>query len=115
MLLKDFLYTYCIVDKYGAHTKSNDIYIGSSHALLKYLAEHEITEIYSYHDFRKTNKSCVACCGFSKKEQRWYGWTHRGIRSFGIGDKYFSYLGGKPAKTLEECKKLAFYAVQELD
>ena len=24
--------------------------------------------------------------GFSKREQRWYGWSHRAIASFGIGD-----------------------------
>lgn len=29
------------------------------------------------------------CCsiGFSEKEQKWYGWSHRAIHGFGIGDK----------------------------
>ncbi|BCG50149.1 hypothetical protein [Ralstonia phage RP13] len=27
--------------------------------------------------------------GFSDKEQKWYGWSHRGYCGFGIGDKIF--------------------------
>lgn len=29
----------------------------------------------------------VASIGFSEKEQKWYGWSHRAIYGFGIGDK----------------------------
>lgn len=28
----------------------------------------------------------VCCIGFCKKEQKWYGWSHRAIFGFGIGD-----------------------------
>jgi hypothetical protein len=27
--------------------------------------------------------------GFSEKEQKWYGWSHRAIHGFGSGDKIF--------------------------
>lgn len=27
--------------------------------------------------------------GFSEKEQKWYGWSHRAIVGFGVGDKIF--------------------------
>jgi hypothetical protein len=27
--------------------------------------------------------------GFSEKEQKWYGWSHRGLCGFGIGDMLF--------------------------
>jgi len=27
--------------------------------------------------------------GFNEKEQKWYGWSHRAVASFGIGDKIF--------------------------
>ena len=30
----------------------------------------------------------VCSIGFSEREQKWYGWSHRGARSIGIGDTY---------------------------
>jgi hypothetical protein len=32
---------------------------------------------------------CVHSIGFSEKEQKWYGWSHRAIAGFGKGDKIF--------------------------
>jgi hypothetical protein len=29
----------------------------------------------------------VCCIGFSEKNQKWYGWSHRAICGFGVGDK----------------------------
>lgn len=29
----------------------------------------------------------VCCIGFCEKEQKWYGWSHRAIYGFGIGDE----------------------------
>jgi len=31
----------------------------------------------------------VCSIGFCEKEQRWYGWSHRAICGFGIGDRVF--------------------------
>ena len=60
--------------------------------------------------------------GFSDKEQKWYGWSHRAINGFGIGDKVEegdcvaqdseypaegAFPVGFKAKTLEDCKKMA--------
>lgn len=52
--------------------------------------------------------------GFSEKEQKWYGWSHRAIFGFGIGDEVkegdccASELPiGFKAKTLEDAKKMA--------
>jgi len=68
--------------------------------------------------------------GFSEKEQKWYGWSHRAIHGFKIGDivkegdccassgwtddyikkhpeKDTSLSIGFIAKTLEDCKKMA--------
>lgn len=82
---------------------------------LTFMYKHDIHDVLAYRDFRKTmKKNRNGCCGFSEKEQKWYGWTHRGIRCFGVGDSYFNYLRGKGAKNLDECKQLAFYAIQEL-
>lgn len=50
--------------------------------------------------------------GFSEKEQKWYGWSHRGSRGFGIGDVAVECYPsgtkkGNKCKTLEDCKKAA--------
>lgn len=56
--------------------------------------------------------------GFSEKDQKWYGWSHRAIMGFGIGDRIFEedygddktpFLkhGSKECKTLEDAKKSA--------
>ena len=53
--------------------------------------------------------------GFSEKDQKWYGWSHRAIFGFKIGDKIFeadygddktkfSDHGSKECKTLDDCQ-----------
>lgn len=32
---------------------------------------------------------CVCSIGFNEKEQKWYGWSHRAICGFGIGDMLY--------------------------
>lgn len=51
--------------------------------------------------------------GFSPKEQKWYGWSHRARYGFGIGDSLdegdAGYNGKKfTAKTIEDAKEMAF-------
>lgn len=36
--------------------------------------------------FGTTRDGTVANIGFNPKEQKWYGWSHRAIYGFGIGD-----------------------------
>lgn len=51
--------------------------------------------------------------GFSEKEQKWYGWSHRGRCGFEVGDEIEEgdLTGGLPvgfkAKTLEDAKAMA--------
>ena len=61
---------------------------------------------------------------FNKEEQKWYGFTHRGYGSFGIGYKpnddcwiiTSGYVSkGYETKTLEDCKKCACYMSDYLD
>jgi len=55
-------------------------------------------------------KHNVCSIGFCEKDQKWYGWSHRAIFGFGIGDELTDKdCGGpkKPAKTLEDAKELA--------
>ena len=55
--------------------------------------------------------------GFSEKEQKWYGWSHRAIFGFelghecidgdlGVGDGY-TFKPGDKLKTLDDCKQMA--------
>jgi hypothetical protein len=61
-------------------------------------------------------KSCGL--GFSEREQKWYGWSHRAIVGFGIGDKIFeedfgddetpfTKHGSKTIRTLDDAKLAA--------
>lgn len=64
------------------------------------------------------NDSFTCCIGFHEDENKWYGWSHRAIIGFGIGDKIFEedfgndstpYVkhGRKTIKTIEEAKLAA--------
>ncbi len=63
-------------------------------------------------------KHCVASIGFNKDEQKWYGWSHRAMCAFGIGDMLFEEKfgndhtlfiehGSEKIKTLEQAKQAA--------
>jgi len=70
-------------------------------------------------DLQKANPShCVCSIGFNKNEQKWYGWSHRAICGFGIGDRIFEDQygnddtlfvkhGRKKIKTLADAKLAA--------
>ena len=58
--------------------------------------------------------------GFCEREQKWYGWSHRGICGFGIGDRLFEEMfegaddhtpfiahGRKVIETLDEAREAA--------
>jgi hypothetical protein len=62
--------------------------------------------------------SFTCCIGFQKDENKWYGWSHRAIIGFGIGDKIFEedfgndstpYVkhGRKTIKNIDEAKLAA--------
>ncbi len=54
-----------------------------------------------------------AAIGFSEKEQKWYGWSHRAIHGFSVGEKIkkgdvvYDALGETTLKSLAECKDAA--------
>jgi hypothetical protein len=59
----------------------DDKYIGTLEDFKMYIEKFGLSQIQTY------NNKNVCSIGFNKKEQRWYGWSHRGICSFGIGDE----------------------------
>ncbi len=75
--------------------------------LLHYFCEHGIDKFYKIHSSDDT-----ASIGFSDSEQKWYGWSHRAIYGFGIGEKIkkgnCAYVDHPyTCKTLEQCRKAA--------
>lgn len=68
----------------------------------------------------RTDHSNVCTIGFCEREQAWYGWSHRAICGFGIGDNLFDEFypgadehtpfakhGSKPIETLDEARQAA--------
>lgn len=48
--------------------------------LIKFWKEHGINQV-------QANTGKVACIGFSEKEKKWYGWSHRAIYGFEVGSE----------------------------
>lgn len=77
-------------------TKDTEVYVGlkgftekSGHdSFIDYLIEHEINFIDATPKFKeRREKYPVANIGFSEKENKWYGWSHRGVCGFTIGSE----------------------------
>ena len=58
-----------------------------------------------------SKKKTICQIGFDKKNKKWYGWSHRAIAGFGIGDEVTSKTPGiKKAykiKNLKQAKETA--------
>lgn len=89
----------------SAYTKNGD-YIGDHEAAKFYVEEKGIAP-------ELADKSHSVCSiGFCEKEDKWYGWSHRAIQGFGIGDEAYEEhpegrKKGSKIKTMEEAKKAA--------
>ncbi len=50
--------------------------------------------------------------GFSERDQKWYGWSHRGAHGFSIGSQYFAEFGdedkGRIIANLDEARESAY-------
>ena len=63
--------------------------------------------------------------GFSEKEQKWYGWSHRAIYGFAVGDvckqgdvgvgNGYNFKDGDKLKTLNDCKQRAIDFADAID
>lgn len=38
---------------------------------------------------KASKKHCVCSIGYCKRQRKWYGWSHRAMVGFGIGDRLF--------------------------
>lgn len=81
----------------------------------EFLLAESMEKIKAKYGIDKTEDGCI---GFSEKNKKWYGWSHRAIFGFKVGDKIFepdfgddstpfNQHGSKECKTLDDCKKAA--------
>lgn len=91
----------------SAYTPKGE-YIGSSATAHYLCVKRNITPTL------KTSKSNVCSIGFCSPEQKWYGWSHRAIYGFGVGDVINNddvvasvFPIGYKIKTIEDAKKVA--------
>ena len=124
----------------GANTTSTEIWtdhneyvgladLGKREDSVNFIYKHRLTNLMSINRAMGKPLSETGCnavsIGFSEKEQKWYGWTHRGYGAFGIGYevKQGSIMDTKDAKyqypfkveTLEQAKELAIYIADYLN
>jgi hypothetical protein len=63
-------------------------------------------------NLQKTDpEHCVVSIGFNKKEQKWYGWSHRAIYGFGIGSEvkkgHCAYIPATPQELFDEITEVS--------
>jgi len=78
-----------VIEDFGAevvidlcYSSYNGVYIGSKDDA-KFLCKKR--GLRKLQPLEKDGRVCAI--GFSKKEQKWYGWSHHGIAGFGVGSK----------------------------
>lgn len=103
--------------------------LGKRASNVNFIYKHRLTNLMSIDRAMGKPLSTIGCntvsIGFSEKEQKWYGWTHRGYGAFGIGYEIVkgSIMDTKDAKyrhpfkveTLEQAKDLAIHIADYLD
>ncbi len=68
----------------SAYTTNGD-YIGNPRTARRLVVKRGLSML------QKTDpKHCVCTIGFNAKEGKWYGWSHRAICGFGLGDRIFN-------------------------
>ncbi len=69
----------------SAYSMPDGYFIGEPKTAEKLHENYGITVWGTYID----SDSNTCCCGYSPSESKWYGWSHRAIAGFGIGDKVY--------------------------
>lgn len=73
----------------SAYTLEGNYYIGSSKWAHRLFVKHGLRQVQPVFPGEEGNGGRGTTCaiGFNPAEQRWYGWSHRAMCSFGIGSK----------------------------
>lgn len=84
-----------------------------------------LEDFFEKHEIKVSGDIHKTPIGFSEKEQKWYGWSHRAIYGFKIGDKCkdgdlgvgdgYTFKDGDKLKTLNDCKQRAIDFAKSVD
>ncbi len=84
-----------------------------------------IEDLIKEHEIKKPKDIHKTPIGFSEKEQKWYGWSHRAFYGFKVGDKCkksqcgvgdgYTFKDGDVLKTLDDCKQRALDFAHSVD
>ena len=84
-----------------------------------------LEDFFEKHGIKRSGDIHKTPIGFSEKEQKWYGWSHRAIYGFKIGDKCkegqlgvgdgYTFKPGDKLKTLADCKQRAIDFAKSVD
>lgn len=83
-----------------------------------------LEDFFEKHGIKLNGDIYKTSIGFSEKEQKWYGFSHRAICGFKVGDKCKGDLGlgddytfkeGDILKTLDDCKQRAIDFAKSVD
>jgi len=101
--------------------------LGKEAYCIDFIYKHKLTNLMGIQRAKGLPNSIYGCnpvsIGFNEEEQKWYGWTHRGYGSFGIGyeivkDSIMDFGNHKypfVAKTLDDCLMLAIDIAEYLN
>lgn len=121
----------CVITADGTVRTKNGDYVTLStldkEPIAEFIYNHKLTDLQSISGAVNGTYGCAVGIGFNKLEQKWYGFTHRGFGSFGIGfvaqkDYAICNTGtqyhvpiGFVCKTLDDCKRCAIAMSDYLD
>lgn len=104
------------VEMKSVYSKIDGSYVGDIDFAMNFYDKGILPQSYN------PDKCRVATIGFCDKEQKWYGWSHRAIYGFGIGDKIVEdhlcseYLPvGFECEDLDDCKMCAIAFAKAVD
>jgi len=87
----------------------NGLYLGTPESAMKLCEGHD----FDPESFWSPKDCNVATVAFDKKDDKWYGWSHRAIHGFGIGDMaqescpFGKSISKEKAKDLDQAKEFA--------
>jgi len=84
------------------YARNNGVYIGEPRMARLLVDKYGITEFYKAHE-----KDTIVSIGFSERDQKWYGWSHRAISGFGVGTVVQTRNGNKKLISLTDAKNRA--------
>lgn len=93
-------------------------YIGNASYVARLYNDYGICSDLTCGELENPNKNPHVCCGYSPRDNKYYGWSHRAIHGFGIGDEVvkgnLSYLPSTIEELRENCEQYRYDGTCEM-